>query len=135
MLKRYTGSCHCGAVRFEADVDVSLGTVKCNCSICRKLRLWSVRAAPDAFRLIAGAAALTDYQGGNAVAHHPFCRHCGVHAFDRIDVPNMTGAVYLNINVACLDGLDIDELAAAPVSYHDGRNDDWGTRPAEVRHL
>jgi hypothetical protein len=135
MLKTYRGSCQCGAVRFEADLDVGAGTVKCNCSICWKMRLWSVRARPEAFRLTAGAAELTDYRGGNSVAHHLFCRQCGVHPFEWVDVPNMTGAKYLNINVACLDGLDIDALLAAPVSYQDGRNDDWGSRPAEVRHL
>ena len=135
MLKTYTGSCQCGAVRFEADLDVSAGTVKCNCSICWKMRLWSVRARPEAFRLIAGEPELTDYRGNNSVAHHLFCRHCGVHAFEWVDVPNMTGGRYLNINVACLDGLDIDELMAAPVAYQDGRKDAWGSRPTEVRHL
>jgi hypothetical protein len=134
-MRTYTGSCHCGAVRFEADLDIGAGTVKCNCSICTKLRLWSARVRPAAFRLIAGGAALTDYRGSNAVAHHFFCRHCGVHPFERVDVPNMTGGEYYNINVGCLDGLDIDALMAAPVSYCDGRNDDWGSRPAEVRHL
>ena len=79
MRKTYTGSCHCGAVRFEADLDLSAGTVKCNCTFARKLRLWSVRAAPEAFRLIDGEAELTDYRGSNPVAHHLFCRHCGVH--------------------------------------------------------
>ena len=110
MLKTYSGSCHCGAIRFEADVDISTGTGKCNCSICTKMRLWSVQAKPEAFRLITGEAELTDYQGSNRVAHHLFCRHCGVHAFEWVDVPNMTGGKYCNINVACLDGLDIDEL-------------------------
>jgi hypothetical protein len=78
---------------------------------------------------------LTDYRGANRVAHHLFCKHCGVRPFEWVDVPNMTGAKYFNINVACLDNVDIDELMAAPVTYYDGRNDDWGSTPGEVRHL
>jgi hypothetical protein len=135
MLKTYTGSCHCGAVRFEADVDISAGTGKCNCTICTKMRLWSVDAKPEVFRLIAGAAYLTDYPGNNSVAHHVFCKRCGVRPFEWIDMPNMSGSKYYNINVACLDGVDIDELMAAPVTYYDGRNDNWGARPAEIRQL
>ncbi len=135
MRRHYSGGCHCGAVRFEADVDIGAGTVKCNCSICGKMRLWSVRCGPDSFRLLDGESEITDYRGANPVAHHTFCRHCGVHGFEWVDVPNMSGAKYYSINVACLDGVDIDELMAAPVTYCDGRNDDWASRPAEVRHL
>ena len=47
----------------------------------------------------------------------------------------MTGGRYYNINVGCIDGLDIDELLAAQVTYCDGRNNDWRSRPSEVRHL
>ncbi|WP_110032871.1 GFA family protein [Hoeflea marina] len=135
MKRTYGGGCHCGAVRFEADVDIAAGTAKCNCTICTKMRLWSVRAAPAAFRLLSGADMLTDYRGANPVAHHLFCSRCGVHPFEWVDVPNMTGAKYYNISVTCLEGIDIDELVAAPVTYFDGLNDEWGERPDEVRHL
>jgi len=62
MLKTYSGSCQCGAVRFEADLDVGAGTGKCNCSICTKTRLWSIKARPEAVRLIAGDGGLPRQQ-------------------------------------------------------------------------
>jgi hypothetical protein len=37
--------------------------------------------------------------------------------------------------LACLDDLPVDELVAAPVTYLDGRNDNWTTPPSEIRHL
>jgi hypothetical protein len=87
MKQTYTGGCHCGAVRYEADVDLSQGTVRCNCSICAKARAWLAAVDPGAFRLLRGEDALSTYTFGPKRIRHMFCKHCGIKSFGRVCMP------------------------------------------------
>lgn len=138
MTTTHNGSCHCGAVEFEVDADLSEGTSRCNCSLCSKLRYWYFTVGADAFRLRKGEDVLSDYQIDSGSVHHKFCSTCGVKTFGHgiadeldMDVP----ADFYSVNVACLDDLSPAELADLDVGYVDGRNDDWGEEPAVTSHL
>jgi hypothetical protein len=135
--KTYSGSCHCGAVKFEADIDLSAGTNRCNCSICAKARSWFAIVKPDHYRPISGEEALTDYQwappGRSPFLHFRFCKTCGVRTAGRGGEVGDEKAFYF-VSIGALDNVDREELAASPIRYVDGRHDkfDSTTEPTEV---
>ena len=133
MKQTFTGGCHCGAVRYEAELDLTQGTVRCNCSICSKARAWLTAVGPDDFRLLKGEAALSDYQFGPHRIHHMFCTTCGIKTFGRASGPD--GKDFIAVLVSTLENVPDAELAAAPIMFVDGRNDDFEKAPAETRHL
>jgi hypothetical protein len=136
-VKTYKGSCHCGTITYEADVDLSKGTNRCNCSICTKTRAWFVFVKADNLRMVSGKDTMADYQWTPPGKPHPFlhynfCKTCGVRAFARGEMKEMGGAFYA-LAVASLDDVDPDELAAAPIKYVDGRHDQFDKPPTDTR--
>ena len=133
MLKSYRGSCHCGAVRFEADLDLAQPTYRCNCSICRRTRFWPAVTREEGFRLLAGGEQLTKYLFHSRKNEHYFCRVCGVRAFG-IGTDTPIGRM-VGVNIGCLEDLSEEELARLPITYIDGLHDRWPEPPEHTAHL
>ena len=131
-MKTYHGSCHCGAVRYEADIDLARGTIKCNCSICIKMRFWAVQVPPSGFRLLQGREALREYRFHLRRDGHNFCAGCGIKLFSTGEAAS---GPFVAVTVNSLDDMPVDDLLAAPVRVFDGRNDNWAMPPQETRHL
>jgi hypothetical protein len=112
----YQGSCHCGAVRYEVDLEPAPAKAyACNCSICTRAG-WLLAFVPRAtFRLLAGEAALVDYQFGRKHLHHPFCGTCGVRVFSH--GADKGGTETVAVNLRCLAGFDPTGL---PVEQFNG---------------
>ncbi|HEY4104878.1 MAG TPA: GFA family protein [Polyangiaceae bacterium] len=113
--KTYTGSCHCGKVRYEVTMALeSLG--ECNCSICSRAGYRMTFVKADQFKLLSGEDALTDYQFNKHNIHHWFCATCGIRSFGSGTGPD--GEKMHMINARCLADVDID---AFELKKYDGK--------------
>jgi hypothetical protein len=126
-MKTYSGSCHCGAVRFQAELDFAEGTFKCNCTSCTKARSWLIATPAARFRLVEGGDCQAEYEWTPPGRAKPTVQF-------HFDLEAMGGAFYA-VQVSLLDDLDPNELAAAPVRYADGRHDRFDRAPDDVRLL
>jgi hypothetical protein len=140
-LKTYHGSCHCGAVRFCAALDLADGIRRCNCTFCSKTKFWKSFSLGGGFELLAGEENLGDYRAAGSdwpkgKVHHYFCKTCGVRAFSEgyLDMAPFNGWFYA-VNVNALDDVTAEEIIAAKAIYEDGLNDDWQNPPKETRHM
>ena len=104
-MPHYRGSCHCGAVRFTVDAEIT-DVYVCDCSLCRKknARMTSVHEAKLA--ITAGEDKLGLYRWNTGIAQHYFCTVCGIYPFHKKrSMPDHFG-----VNVFCLDDFDPAQL-------------------------
>ncbi len=133
--KTYSGSCHCGAVRFEAEIDLEAGSNRCNCSTCTKARAWFVLVRGEEKVRLTRGGAQTEYTWtppGHAAPHlrFRFCSTCGVRAFGVGEAEQLGGKFYF-VSVAALD-LTPEQLAAIPIRYVNGRDNRYDETPAHT---
>ncbi|WP_413586035.1 GFA family protein [Bdellovibrio sp. HCB274] len=144
--KTFHGSCHCQKITYEALLDFSKGTGRCNCSFCTKTRNWSIQTKPENFKLLSGEDSLSDYSKsgvqnfkiGDPMApytnHHMFCKNCGTRLFSLGNIPEI-GGEYVSISIPTLDETDFKEVMSAPIRYMNGRDNDWFHIPEYTGHL
>jgi len=115
-MRTYQGSCHCGRVRFEVDLDLD-HVRSCDCSICRRRGALIHRVDEGRLRLLTPLEDLTLYQWHTRTAEDYFCPTCGILPFRRPRhrtraemEQGMAEFSGWGINVRCLDGVDLDAI-------------------------
>ncbi len=132
--KTYHGSCHCEAVKFTAEIDLSKGSSKCNCTFDRKARTWGAFIAPSEFALTEGKNNLTEYHKHAEAAHKFFCKTCGIYIYETGDAEWM-GGKFVKVYLSALNDATPEELAEVEVDYSDGLNNNWQNPPAITNYL
>ena len=124
MLRKYSGSCHCGLVQFEVEANIDSVRV-CNCSICEKRGALIYRVDDDKFKLISDLSALSTYQWHTKTATDYFCPKCGILPFrkpraltQKEKASGMKSFDGWSVNVRCLQGINFNDL---PIIKINGR--------------
>jgi hypothetical protein len=97
--------------------------------MCTKSRFWAAAVGADDLQLTSGHEAITTYW--TSPIHH-FCRRCGVKVYGRGHSPD---GEFAAVVLSCLDDLDPQELAKAPVFVCSGREDKFKEEAPFKGHL
>jgi hypothetical protein len=116
MKQKFAGSCHCGKVRFEVELDPAEAVI-CDCSICTKKGAILGRVSEADVNLLTPLEDMTLYQFNKRIAKHYFCPVCGIHTFNR---PRSAPELWA-INLRCLP--EVDLAALSPKQVHGSRLD------------
>lgn len=111
------GGCHCGAVTYEVEIDLTKPVIECNCSYCQEKGLLLSFVPGDKLTILSGEGNLAEYRFNTEKIQHLFCKTCGTQCFGRATMPDGTpGAA---INVRTLKGIEFASITRVPV---DGRS-------------
>lgn len=125
---KHHGTCHCGDVEFEVEVDLNQGS-QCNCTLCARLGSTGAIVKPPAFKLLADESKLASYARNADIGTRYFCARCHVYCFGRGHL-EMLGGDFVSVNLNCVDGFD---LSKATLIHWDGRHDNWQAGPRPTR--
>jgi hypothetical protein len=104
-MKTYQGSCHCGKIKFEVDMELDHVRV-CDCSICKKRGALNHRVSEIQLRILTSLDDMCLYEWHTKVAKDYFCPSCGILPFRRpSDAPEVWA-----VNVRCLQGVDLESI-------------------------
>lgn len=103
----FTGSCHCGAIKYTVDEDAPSKAMACNCSICRRKGSLHHFTTPDKFTLHSGQREVASYKFNKHAIDHHHCQQCSCAPFAEGIDPK--GNRMIEINLRCAD-VDLDKL-------------------------
>ncbi len=115
-MKTYKGSCHCQAVTFEVEMDLTKA-MECNCSHCFMKGFLLTFVPASQVTLLTGEEMLTEYRFNKKHIAHLFCKVCGAQPFGRAN--DAEGSMTYAVNVRCLEGVDPQTLE---IDQFDGKS-------------
>ena len=108
-----SGSCHCGAVRWQLEGTPD-GATACNCTVCRRYGvLWAYDYEGEGIQV---SGRTNHYRRGDSIEFH-FCPTCGCVAFWRARHPGEHGRRRIAVNLRLAEP---DEVAQIPIDHFDG---------------
>ena len=133
-MTRHSGSCHCGAIRFTLNCELTELTT-CDCSLCVKRNALMTKVPAAALSIEQGHDHLATYEWNSRKAKHHFCKRCGIYVFHR----KRAAPDHFGVNIFCLDGFNVASLPVRATEgigmslVCDAPRDEWpGPRIAEA---
>lgn len=107
-MNLYSGSCHCGAVKFRFKGPEIVDGLRCNCTICQKkgAMMGHFVVAPDDIQIDVEGDNLSSYEFATHVAKHHFCKKCGIYPFHQ----TLRKPGHYRVHLGCVDGVDVLSL-------------------------
>ncbi len=106
---KYQGSCHCGNVNFSFKHEEIKTALRCDCSFCirRGAVMTDFVIPPTELAIeVKEKGSLGLYEFDNNVAHHFFCKKCGIYPFHQtFRMPDQ-----YRVNLGCIQSIDMDSL-------------------------